>query len=361
MAILKTGDRIGNYLLEEQVGRGSFGEVWRAKHHVFDESVAIKVPTDADYVRNLQREGVAIHGLRHPNIVRALDMDPYAVPPYLIMEYVAGPSLRQLIDNVGTSFPIQAAERIMRGILSALDYAHEQGLVHRDIKPANILLNHPSDSLDSIDELAVKVTDFGLGRVGGATTQSILQSGLADDDGKLAGTVAYMSPEQRSGQDVDGRSDLFACGCVLFEMLTGERPTGGDLPSSVRESVPTYLDEVFRKAYTRVDRRFASAGAMIEALGRGGQARPVRHDRHAPAVPPPPHGAPPPLPPPPGHAYAMTVCTRCGNRADRGDNFCIRCGTQVVAQVPRCRSCGEYVQLSDKFCIRCGTSLTVLA
>ena len=95
MASLREGDRIHNYLLEARVGAGSFGEVWRARHHIFGEVVAIKIPTDPQYVRNLQREGVAIHGLRHPNIVRAIDMDPYADPPYLIMEYIDGPSLRE--------------------------------------------------------------------------------------------------------------------------------------------------------------------------------------------------------------------------------------------------------------------------
>ena len=82
----QTGDRINNYLLDERIGTGSFGEVWKAHHHVFNEHVAIKIPTDTQYVRHLQREGMAIHGLRDPNIVRALDLDPYADPPYLIME-----------------------------------------------------------------------------------------------------------------------------------------------------------------------------------------------------------------------------------------------------------------------------------
>ena len=93
MNTLREGDRISNYLLERQVGAGSFGEVWRARHHVFGDVVAIKIPTDAQYVRNLQREGVAIHGLRHPNIVRAVDMDPYGDPPYLVMEYIPGKRL----------------------------------------------------------------------------------------------------------------------------------------------------------------------------------------------------------------------------------------------------------------------------
>src|SRR6476659_2740305 len=92
--------RISVYLLDAKVGGGTFGEVWRARHHVWtDQLVAIKIPTDPQYVRNLQREGVAIHGLIHPNIVRAMGFDPYADPPYLVMEYVPGTNLRQVIQS----------------------------------------------------------------------------------------------------------------------------------------------------------------------------------------------------------------------------------------------------------------------
>ena len=199
MSPLSEGDRISNYLLEERVGAGSFGEVWRARHHVFDKVVAIKIPTDPQYVRNLQREGVAIHGLRHPNIVRAIDMDPYAAPPYLVMEYVDGPSLRAVIDDLGPKFPIPVVMVIMRGLLEALKAAHETGLIHRDIKPANILLNHAADEIESLAQEAIKVTDFGLGRIGGVTTQSIMQSGsvLTEDGRSNSGTLAYMAPEQK--------------------------------------------------------------------------------------------------------------------------------------------------------------------
>ncbi|MCH7527435.1 MAG: protein kinase, partial [Planctomycetes bacterium] len=106
MSAPRLGDRINNYLLDELIGSGSFGQVWRAHHHVFDELVAIKIPTDPDYVQNLRREGVAIHGMRHPNIVRAIDLDPYADPPYLIMEYVRGDSLRQILHAHPKGLPV---------------------------------------------------------------------------------------------------------------------------------------------------------------------------------------------------------------------------------------------------------------
>ncbi len=344
MCALREGERISNYLLETQLGIGSFGEVWRARHHVFGDIVAIKVPTDAQFVKNLQREGVAAHGLKHPNIVRVIDLDPYAEPPYLVMEYIEGPSLREAIESCGSEFPISSAVAILRGILHALSAAHAGDLIHRDIKPANILLNHPLDELASITEQAVKVTDFGLGHVGGATTQSIMQSGsLTTAEGRsIAGTLAYMSPEQKEGREIDGRSDLYSCGIILFEMLTGERPPGSESPGALRAGVPDRLDEVFRRCYTRLDRRLGSAEEMLAALATEVPTSPVEGRACHP-----------------GQSPGLS-CPACGTPVGRDDNFCIQCGGQLVASVPRCRHCGEFVQSSDRYCIKCGRSLTVL-
>lgn len=345
MSQRREGERISNYLLESRLGAGSFGEVWRARHHVFGDLVAIKVPMDAQYVRNLQREGVAIHGLRHPNVVRAIDLDPYADPPYLVMEYVDGPSLRAVIDEQGISFPIRAAVTIIRGILQALTAAHAGGLIHRDVKPANVLLHQPPEDLAAVSEQSVKVTDFGLGQVGGATTQSIMQSGslLTQEGRSIAGTLAYMSPEQKEGRELDGRSDLYACGIILFEMLTGERPQGGELPSSLRAEVPAELDAVFRRCYTRLEKRYGSASEMVAALsGAAGE-----------------HGAPPPSPR--RMRGAGVICPACRQAVHRDDQFCIHCGQQLVESVPRCTACQAYVHPSDRFCIFCGNDLRVLA
>ncbi len=347
MATLQKGDRISNYLLEERAGAGSFGEVWRARHHVFDEVVAVKVPTDLQYVRNLQREGVAVHGLHHPNIVRAMDLDPYADPPYLVMEYVEGPSLREVIDRYRQSLPIDSAKAIMSGVLSALQAAHAGGLVHKDVKPANILLNCPIDKVASAREVDVKVTDFGLGQVGGVTTQSIMQSGsMETSQGRsVVGTLAYMSPEQKEGQNIDARSDLYACGIVLYEMLTGERPQGHSIPSSLRQEVPKALDDVFKQSYVRLDQRFASAADMLAAM-RGSVSSPV--------PPPPPAAAWVP-------AGERQPCRSCGNTVERDDQFCIHCGEQLVVSVPRCPSCEAFVRSKDRFCIFCGNDLSVLS
>ncbi len=259
------------------------------------------------------------------------------------MEYIDGPSLREVIDGQRSGLPIVGAVTILRGILQALSAAHAAGLVHRDVKPANILLREPPADLSEMSEQAVKVTDFGLGHVGDTTTQSILQSGsrLTEEDRSIAGTLAYMSPEQKEGRELDGRSDLFACGIILFEMLTGERPPGGDSPGSLRNDVPPELDDVFRRAYTRRDRRFSSADEMLAALTTRGR------------------GAPPPPPPPilPAGAERCPVCQR---DVTRQDQFCIHCGHQLVARVARCAACEAYVRPADRFCIFCGNDLRVL-
>lgn len=349
MAALKSGDRINNYLLEARVGAGSFGEVWRARHHVFRDVVAVKVPTDHQYVRNLQREGVAVHGIHHPNIVRAIDLDPFADPPYLIMEYVDGPSLRAAVEQFGSSFPIPAVTAILRGMLHALAAAHRAGVIHRDLKPENVLLQHSLERLAEVAETAVKVTDFGLGLSGGLTAQSMMQSGsLMTDEGRgISGTVAYMSPEQREGKPVDARSDLYSCGIVLFEMLIGERPQGTDLPGAIRPDVPHMLDRVFQRSYTRYERRFATAEEMLRALPQrlplpaSGQGRPVSH------------AAPRML------VTSRSTCPVCDDDVHPEDQFCVACGVQLVHSVPRCPSCHAFVQRADRYCIFCGHSLEV--
>src|SRR5215212_6720353 len=255
------GQRVGEYILDQKIGGGAFGEVWRAHHHVWtDQLVAIKIPTQTDYLRELQREGVAIHGLVHPNIVRAIGFDPYADPPYLTMEYVPGSSLRPLIASKSVSIPDAVA--VMRQVLEGLKYAHGNGLVHRDIKPENILVHERARTDGYGAEGVVKVTDFGLGKA--ATTvgaQSIVYSASLNSPAakEIAGSLDYMAPEQRSGGNIDARADLYACGVVLYELLTGERPAGTDVPSDVNKSVPKYLDDIFRRSYARLEKRYASA------------------------------------------------------------------------------------------------------
>lgn len=334
--------RIGEYVLDERIGAGAFGQVWRARHHVWtDQLVAIKFPTEPQYLRSLQREGSALHGLVHPNIVKAVAFDPYADPAYLVMEYVPGNNLRAYVRDGKKLSPIDAA-LVLRQVLSGLAFSHGQGLVHRDVKPENILIHEAVATEGFASPGRVKVTDFGLGHATQtAAAQSVAFSASLDSPQarELAGTLDYMAPEQRAGEPtIDGRADLYACGVVLFEMLTGHRPAGTDLPSDLNPGVPRHLDEVFKRSYARLDKRYASALEMAAALGDGASMIAV---------------VPPPLP-----IARLRGCPQCRQRVDPGDQFCMNCGTQLVAVVRRCAACGAFPDAADEFCALCGHDLS---
>jgi serine/threonine-protein kinase len=338
--------RVGEYVLEAKVGGGAFGEVWRAHHHVWtDQWVAIKIPTDGQYLRDLQREGVAIHGLVHPNIVRAMGFDPYAEVPYLTMEYVPGTSLRPVIQ--GKRLSIGESVSIMRQVLKGLAYAHEHKVVHRDVKPENILI-HERALREGYDvEGVVKVTDFGLGKAtdGGAAGSIAYSASMNSAAGRdIVGTLDYMAPEQRDGGESDARVDLYACGVMLHELLTGDRPAGTELPSDRNPAVPKYLDEVFRRSYARRDKRFGSAGEFLAALEEPGKSQSAA----APAR----MGI---------SGKGAASCPQCRRGVESTDQFCMHCGVQLAPVVRRCPRCGAYPDLSDRYCIFCGETLSAEA
>ncbi len=356
--------RVGEYVLRDRISAGTFGEVWRAYHHVWtDQVVAVKVPTDPQYLRTLQREGLAIHGLVHPNVVRATGFDPYGDPPYLTMEYVPGSSLRPLIQS--KRLTIGDAVSVLRQVLAGLAYAHAQGVVHRDVKPENILVHERALTEGFAVDGLVKVADFGLGKshAAAATIGSIAYSASMNSPAgqEIAGTLDYMAPEQRTGAEITPRADLYACGVVLYEMLTGERPAGTDLPSDLNPAVPRALDEAFRRSYARLDKRYASAAEFLAALppplpksgpaasaGHGdgrGAGRHIPVQSHRGAVPP-------------AVAGGRSTCPQCRQGVDPTDQFCMSCGVQLVENVRRCPQCGAYPDPADQFCIFCGQTLS---
>lgn len=357
------GLRVSEYVLETCVGSGSFAEVWSARHHVWEkELVAVKLPIEPEYVRYLQREGVVVHGLRHPNIVRVLGLDPYAEIPYLVMQLVRGPSLREAIENNADGLPLDIAITILRGILSGIAAAHAAGVLHRDLKPGNVLLDLAERPLPALLADDVKVTDFGLGISDADTLRSIVQSASLDRENKLVGTLAYMAPELRDGgARHDARSDLYAIGVMLFELLTGERPAGAELPSTVRADVPAALDEIFRHLYARQDRRFESAEAVLAELDAAlrpaadagslppipERARPVRQERVCGGV----------VTPPPAPIVRGPDCPKCGAATGSGDQFCTQCSAQLASAVRRCLSCNGFPAPEDQYCIFCGAAL----
>ncbi|MGA2497742.1 MAG: bifunctional serine/threonine-protein kinase/formylglycine-generating enzyme family protein [Tepidisphaeraceae bacterium] len=280
------GQKIGAYVLEQRLGAGAFGEVWRAHHEQSATKLAaIKIATEPSYIQNLRREGTMLPKLHHPAIVAAEVLDPFADPPYLLMEYVPGINLRTLMQHGPLAPDITVA--LLGRVLQGIAYAHRQGVIHRDLKPENILIREtgavPGTDVEVFKTVGmVKITDFGLGRAASIGLASIQYSAsLAGNDSRIVGTPDYMAPEQRENPDaVDARADLYACGVMLFEMLTGRRPIGMTLPSELNPATPRRLDDAFRRAWARVEQRFASAEEFMRAI----TDEPLRKDRFTNSV-----------------------------------------------------------------------------
>ena len=230
---LTTGTRIGSYEVVSPIGAGGMGEVYRARDTRLNRDVALKIlpaefAADPDRLARFKREAHVLASLNHPNIaaIYGLEEDGREGPPALVLELVEGPTLADRIPQ--GAVPLDEAMPIARQIADALEAAHEQGIVHRDLKPANIKLRPDG---------TVKVLDFGLAkalepasgiRADVTNSPMITSPALMTRVGVLLGTAAYMSPEQAKGRQVDKRSDIWAFGCVLYDMLTGKRAFDGE-------------------------------------------------------------------------------------------------------------------------------------
>jgi eukaryotic-like serine/threonine-protein kinase len=226
---LSTGTRLGSYELLVQIGAGGMGEVYKAHDTKLGRDVAIKILPEAfahdpERLARFQREAKMLASLNHPNIATIHGLEHSNSNHFLIMELVSGETLADRIKREG-AIPVDEALKIAIQIAEALEAAHEKGIIHRDLKPANVKVT---------PEGKVKVLDFGLAKAfAGDTTnsnpsQSPTLSAVATMQGVLLGTAAYMSPEQARGKVVDKRTDIWAFGCVLYELLTGKQAFVGD-------------------------------------------------------------------------------------------------------------------------------------
>ena len=285
---LAPGTRLGAYDIVALIGSGGMGEVYRARDNRLNRDVAIKVlpadvAADHDRLARFEREAQVLASLNHPNIAQIHGVDDSSGTPALVMELVDGPTLADRIA-IGP-IPLDEALPIAKQIAEALEAAHEQGIIHRDLKPANIKVR-----LDG----TVKVLDFGLAKafdpvasgMGNATMSPTL-SLHATHAGIILGTAAYMSPEQARGKAVDRRADIWAFGCVLYEMLTGRRAFDGDDISITLASVlktdpdwhtlpvntPNGLQHLLRRCLEKDPKRrlrdIGEARVQIEDLGSG--------------------------------------------------------------------------------------------
>jgi eukaryotic-like serine/threonine-protein kinase len=261
---LATGTRLGPYEVVSALGAGGMGEVYRARDTRLGREVAIKVlpeafASDPDRLRRFEQEARAIAALNHPHICQLHDVGP----GYLVLEYVPGDALRG-------PMAVKDALRIARQVASALDAAHERGILHRDLKPDNIIVTRASG------ESTAKLLDFGIAKLMDA------RQGAADDvtgtmAGAVIGTAAYMSPEQADGQPLDARSDVFSFGAVLYELLSGRRPFAGTTTAQVLSALlrddpaalaaPPAIERVVRRCLAkRPSDRFQSMRELRAAL-----------------------------------------------------------------------------------------------
>lgn len=269
-ALLRQPSRIGRYRIDGVLGEGGMGVVYYGYDADLDRRVAIKtlrkeVLADefgAEMLARFRREANAGSRLSHRHVVTVFDSGEDAEVVYMVMEHLEGRSLREL-NRERAPWPLLEAVGLVKQLLEALDFFHERGVVHRDIKPSNIMISK---------EGLLTVTDFGIAQT---EASDLTQAGT------LLGTPSYMSPEQISGEALDGRSDLFAVGIVFYEMLTGEKPFRGEVitiahhivcsphpdPSSFVAQLPPAVDRLFRIALAkRPDERFCNGAAFRVAL-----------------------------------------------------------------------------------------------
>ncbi len=270
----------GRYELGEMLGVGGMAEVHLGLDTRLDREVAIKLlradlARDPTFQSRFRREAQSAAALNHPSIVAVYDTGEDAGMPFIVMEYVEGRTLREVIATEGRLLPQRALE-IVAEVCRALDQAHRSGIVHRDIKPGNVMLTPQGD---------VKVMDFGIARAVTASSATVTQTAA------VMGTAQYLSPEQARGEHVDARSDIYSAGCLLYELLTGSPPFTGDTPvavayqhvredpvppSRLAHAVSPSVDAIVLKAMAKNPaNRYQSSAEMRADIERALAGRPV--------------------------------------------------------------------------------------
>ena len=271
---------LGEYTGLELIARGGMGEVYKARHPTLNRTLAIKVLSshfkeDPDFNKRFAHEAEMMARLKHPNIVNIYDYGEQEGLPYIVMEYLSGETLSDLLKR-HSCLSLEESLPLLRDLASALDYAHEQGIVHRDIKASNVIIEPITTSASARMHRAI-LMDFGIARFTGERTKLTMT-------GDMIGTADYISPEQIHGvEDLDGRADQYSLGVLAYWMLTGRKPferknTWALIKSHLEEPPPdpreilsiseSAAHAIMKALAKKPEERFASAGKFIEALGK---------------------------------------------------------------------------------------------
>ena len=312
------GKTIGKVRIEKLLARGGMAEVYLGSHLTLERPVAIKllhsyIEEEPTLLERFHREARVVAGLRHPNIVQIFDFDTTDGHPYIVMEYLRGPTLATYLRSLHQRkkrLPFDQVAGLLKGLTDALDYAHRQGVIHRDIKPGNIMLHNKTDEipLDKVltEDVEAILTDFGLVRVVNTASQTA--------SGFISGTPAYMSPEQARGDQIDQRTDLYSLGVVLYEMLSGRVPFEADNTVTILHmhihtapppipGIPAKVQAVLDRALAKnPDDRYQSSQEMANdfyvSIGKAEQSEKTREPY--PLTPMPIEVPPPTKPEPTG-------------------------------------------------------------
>lgn len=335
--------KVGEYTISREIGRGGMGKVFQALSPQGD-TVALKTviwPEGLDprsrweTVERFQREARAARVLTHPHICRVLDIGADEDTFYIVMEFLDGQSVRDLIRVAG-AIQVDRAVEIMHTVCNALAYAHDEGIIHRDIKPDNIMI---------LRDGSVKLMDFGLASI--VYEKSVTQTGT------MMGTFCYMSPEQAQAMKLDARSDIFSLGATFYEMLSGRQAFQGESPAAVVNrilneepprisGVPPYVSQTLAKCLKKKPQyRFKNAREIISAL----EKREAPGATSATAVLPGRQQGPTvilssPAPRASGRPAPAGTKAKAADRARRGDLLCSQCSEPMQSDTPACWRCG---------------------
>jgi len=364
------GTTLGNYRILAPLGQGGMARVYRAYQESLDREVAVKVlppwyAADRNFVERFNLEAKLVARLSHPNIVTVHDASEQNGHLYIVMQLVDSGTLKHRLDQLHAQGYVMSATEavpIFVQLASALNYAHEQGVVHRDVKPVNVLMDRSGRPL---------LSDFGIAKVLASTKDHLTRPGAG------VGTPEYMSPEQCLGGAVDGRADIYALGALLFEALTGQTPFLGEnypalahshiyeappRPTLLNPAITPLLEQIILTALMKSPaQRYQQASDMAEALEQTqqrlstGHHLAVRPQSFTPPVMPllPDYSSVPQRGYTVPYQTGTYACPNCHQLNKAQMRFCTKCGFPMN----RCATCGTQNPASNRFCTKCGSPL----